>query len=673
MRDKPVAFEDVNVVPMDKERVLRDQIVIVDKHRIAQMGERDKVKIPEDALRIDGSGKYLMPGLADMHTHTWGEADLLLFIANGVTTIRNMWGSHRQLAWRQRIANGEMLGPTIFTAGPLVDGSPPVWNSSKVVVTAEEAEKEISSEKDLGYDFVKVYTRLSLDAYQAILASAKKFGMPVAGHIPNAVGLERALEAGQNSIEHLTGYIEAIQADDSPVKNRFDPQSRWKIIDYADEGKIPRIVAATKAANAWNCVTLVVTQKFVAAEDAGRLVEDPRMRFVPPDYLASWDPSKDFRLKDMTALDFKRIRRADEMRARFTRELHKAGARILLGTDTPNPFVIPGFSIHEELQNLVKAGLSPYDAIKAGTKDAAEFLHGSDDFGTVEVGKRADLILLEANPLENVGNISHPRGVVVRGRWYSKEELIRMLDELIATYAITQERLDSLFEPLSSSGDGIDQLHSSYWIKSTDTLLGEERFALQRSQAGRILISSQALMSAPPRINSFLMRMELNDDWTPISLRFESHTSEGTTKAKTELTQGRLKVSRNHPQVLEFEIEKDEAEEILLGSPHIASFVPIIKRLRLLDIGQTLNLTMMKLETEPELDVVEVRLQLERKSDIEKQDKNGRTRSFRQYNMTETRSNASYTGSLLVDDMDRMTLLERAEQMGLTRFELAEK
>ena len=665
-QDDFVVFTNVNIIPMDREQVLRNQVVVVHQGRISRIEEEAEISIPAGSAMVDGRGRFLMPGLADMHTHTWGEADFLLFITNGVTTIRNMWGSRRQLAWRARIDSGDLLGPTIFTAGPLIDGSPPIWNTSKVVVTREEADAEVAREKKLGYDFVKVYNRLSLEAYQAIVNSAKKLGMDVAGHVPHAVGLEAALEAGQDSIEHLEGYIFAMQSDDSPVKDKpLDMPSRRRVVDFVDEGKIPGIVAATLAAGTWNCVTLTVTRKFVSAEDAKKLLEDSRMRFVPPEWLASWDPSKDFRLKTMTTGDFERLRRGDAIKSNLTRKLHEAGCKILLGTDTPNPFMIPGFSIHEELRNLVEAGLSPYDAIRAGTADAAEFLGASDEFGTVEVGKRADLILVENNPLEGVGTISNPLGVMAHGRWYPREELARMLEEQVATYVVTEGRLDSLFEGLPG------ETYSSYLVKSAETLLGKERISLERHPEGRLVINSQALTNVPPRINSTLLRLELGRDSAPVSLSFVGKTSEGTKIVNMTYHEGTVRIAGSQPGEPNLRMEMSEPPGILLGSPHIASYLPVVRELQSMEVGQALEIRMLRLEVSPELDFAEARLQFARDPDIEEPSKDARQSRLAVFSVTETRNNASITGRFLLDSLGRLVRFERDEQMGLTRFELA--
>jgi steroid delta-isomerase-like uncharacterized protein len=441
---KVIAFVDVNVVPMDRERIMKRQTVIVRDGRIAEIGPTAQIKVPEGAMRIDGRGKYLMPGLADMHVHVnrLDEASLLLFVANGVTTVRNMWGTSDVLGWRQKIAHGDMLGPTIYTTGPLIDGKPPSWPDSTVVETPEEAKRVVAEQQQAGYDFIKVYGGLSSEVYGALVAAAGKHGLRAVGHVPRAVGLEGVLKARQSSIEHLEGYILALQSDDSLSQAQKDqpikPEDRLRrfqeTLDHIDPAKLPKVAAATREAGVWNCPTLVVMKKITQLDNAQELQQRSEMKYVPPLILERWDPAKDFRFKSWTKTNFDLARRAYDINKKLTKGLHDASARLLLGTDTPNPYVVPGFSTHEELQHLVEAGLTPYEAIKAATRDAAEFLNALAEFGTVELGKRADLILIEANPLENVANVAKRVGVMVRGKWFPQTGLQQMLDELAASY-----------------------------------------------------------------------------------------------------------------------------------------------------------------------------------------------------------------------------------------------
>jgi imidazolonepropionase-like amidohydrolase len=662
----PLAFVDVNIVPMDSERIIPHQTVIIDNGRIVKIDHSSKIIPPKNMVQIVGSGLYLMPGLADMHTHTWAIADFLLFLANGVTTIRNMWGGRRHLLWRKRIARGELLGPTIFTAGPIIDGNPPIWNTSKPVVTAQEAREEVSQEKKLGYDFVKVYNRLSIDAYEAIIESARKFGMPVAGHVPTAVGLETALKSGQ-TIEHLTGYIDALEADDSPMRGKLDRPSRRVAVNFLDEAKLSGIVEATIAANVWNCVTLIVTRKFVPLKQAQELLRDPIMRFVPPAWFASWDPSKDFRMKDLTDTDFELLRKADDVRTRITRRLHEAGAKILLGTDNPNPFVVPGFSIHEELRNLVDAGLSPYEAIKAGTRDAAWFLEALSEFGTVEVGKRADLILLQANPMENVGNVAKRVGVMVQGEWYTEEELQEMLEKLVGTYELDKSRLATAFDLALDEGEMVRR----YAVKNTDTVLGEERLFIKESVTG-YLLTAQQVFNAPPDLDNFKMQIGLDREWIPLSLEFQSSTSEGNSTVRVRRTKDKAVIAGTWPDGENILLEKKCPRDYLLGSSLFGSYHLIGKRSERIGVGDKMELKMLRLETDPEMSFVEATFSVERKPDVEKSMLAGKS-GARVYSVHETTSNASFDVTILVDEQSRIVSLERVEQMGLTRFELIEQ
>jgi imidazolonepropionase-like amidohydrolase len=408
---------------MDRERLLPHQTVTTQDGRITALGPARTIHVPKGTQRIDGRGRFLMPGLADMHVHlnVRGPDGLLkneeyatLFVSNGVTTVRNMWGNPDTLAFRKAIEQGGVIGPQIYTTGPLTDGKPPIRPLSRVVETVSQAIEAATSDKGEGYDAIKVYNHLSPEVYRALVSTARTLGLPVYGHVPDRVGVEGVLAARQDSIEHVEGYLDALDHDDSP-------------------GKASELVSATRLAGTWNCVTLVFFQGAVPASEAAQLLTKPSMRFVPLALTSQWKNNP--QLASLTSYQFGRLRLYDEKRIKFVRALHDGGAKILLGTDTPNQFIVPGFAIQEELQNLVNVGFSPYEAIKAGTSDAAEFLKGQNQWGTVARGLRADLILLEANPLQDVSNVNRRVGVMVHGRWMPKLEIESRLEQLVASYA----------------------------------------------------------------------------------------------------------------------------------------------------------------------------------------------------------------------------------------------
>ena len=511
-----LAFVDVSVVPMDADHVLEHQTVLIRGDRIAALGPTASVRVPDGATRIDGHGKWLMPGLVDMHVHLSDADDGTLYVANGVTTIRNMWGTPQTLASRADYAEGRALGPTVYTTGPILDGKPVVWDGSIAIENPEDADKELAAEKAAGYDFVKVYERLGKDAYLGILTAAKKHGLRVVGHVPNAVGLDSVLAAGgQESIEHLTGYLMAMQADHSPAlgKSEFGTNTRVALA-HVDETKLADVVRRSKAAGVWNCVTLLYTKRFAALDDRDALLRLPAVKYVSPVLLAVWDPKKDFRTKGMTADDFAAVRAHAAFNKRMTRALRDAGARLLLGTDTSNPFVIAGFAVHEELALLVEAGLTPFEALRAGTADAAEFLHAEREFGRVAPGLRADLILVDGNPLVDVHNASRASGVVLRGQWLPAAKLQAALDRL------AQDRAG----PPASATGGLDWFQSApalaltggqvAWRATFDESfdgvpVGATRLAVELHQGGRRTIVAQAA-ARPPRPKLSTLRLELD-------------------------------------------------------------------------------------------------------------------------------------------------------------------
>jgi imidazolonepropionase-like amidohydrolase len=333
------------------------------------------------------------------------------------------------LEWRTKIASGESFGPAIYTAGPIIDGDPPVWPGSTVLVDPAKAESVVLEQQQAGYDFLKVYARLPLPAYDALVASARKHGMRVMGHVPSAVGLAHVLESKQDSVEHLDGLVEIAQTDGSPYKGKVDfrdEASAWK---HVDDAKIAEAAKTAAKNGVWSCPTLVVLQKWVPKDEAQALFDSPEMRYVPAVERMYWKPGSNY-LTRMSEASIRAVQEADVDRKRAVGILHKAGARILLGTDMGNPFVIAGFSVHEELRNLVASGLSNYEALRAGTSGAAEFMKADAEWGTVAKGRRADLLLLEGNPLEDVANAAHRVGVMIRGAWCTEAELHGRLDAL---------------------------------------------------------------------------------------------------------------------------------------------------------------------------------------------------------------------------------------------------
>ena len=424
-----VAFVNVNVVPFDRERILEAQTVIVRDGRITQIGPANKIKVPAEALKIDGRGKYLMPGLADMHVHLSPANDLAgqqlqLFLANGVTTVRNMIGRPEHLLLREKVAKGELAGPTIYTAGPPLLGN--------TVPTPEVAERVVVEQKQAGYDLLKVHEGLSPETYAAIVATAKRVGIPFAGHVTATVGLKRALDAQQTSIEHLDGYLQAMVADDSPVKAGPSQVVLGPVLEHIDESKIPALAAATRKAGVWNDPTLTLFKLIVSDAQPEDLLKWPEMQYVPAKMREAFAKQKQS-TADHPAPAGER-QRYIELRNKMLMALHAAGAKLLIGPDSPQFFLVPGFATHRELQSFVEAGLTPYQAIEAATRNPGEYfaevMKTPRDFGTVEVGMRADLLLLEANPLQSVGNLSKRVGLMVRGRWLPESELRKMLENI---------------------------------------------------------------------------------------------------------------------------------------------------------------------------------------------------------------------------------------------------
>lgn len=435
------AFVGVNVIPMGRERVLANQTVIVRNGVIAEIGDAKKVKIPKDAVRVDGTGKYLIPGFVDMHTHLlsdddlpdkYAEDELKVMVANGVTTCRFMIGTPEQLVLRARSARNEIIAPTIWSASPHLTGRE--QGNDFVVNTPEEAREAVRRSKTAGYDFIKITTYIKAEVYEAAVDEAAKQNIRVVGHADSRfVGVERAWKAKQQ-IEHLDGYMEMLLRDDAPMKGSVSDVyiytlDNWKSLDHIDESKIAEVAKKTVASNPFVDPTQhFMKNTFGLARSEESIRAQPDFRFYPK------------RIQDRY-IDFQKRTRLNqiplETRARWVgyrdkmiKAIYDAGGKIMTGSDTAEFLWLYGFTIHRELKALKDAGLSNYAVLEAGTRNPHEYLGSISKSGTVEKGKAADLVLLNANPLENISATEDRAGVMLRGKWFTQVEMNGWLDEI---------------------------------------------------------------------------------------------------------------------------------------------------------------------------------------------------------------------------------------------------
>ncbi len=470
--DADLIIENVDVIGMASDSVDEDQSVFLKDGIIVEIARSSQYRPTTGATVVDGTGKFLIPGLADMHVHVWADSELPLYVANGITLVRNMWGEPTTLAMRDRVESGEVMGPRIVTAGRLVDGDPPIWGKySAVATSSDEARALMDDQRQEGFDFFKIYAGLSVDTFDGIAAYSSETGFPFAGHVPDAVPHEHALQSGISAIEHLTGWTKAARQTDSPYLTRqqeSDSAKRWAnntrvaeqlksgdltLTDLFDLDETRRLARLAAANGVWHVPTLTVNKRILtSSRQAQAEFERPEMRFISPENRASWDPSSDFRLKNYTDEQLEASQIFFNWDLEVVRILHESGVPLLAGTDAPNPFVLHGFAIHEELQYLVDAGLSPYQALVAATRAPAEFLGELDEFGTIEVGKQADLVLLDANPLHDISATRQIAGVVLHGIWRPKSELDEILEGIAASFELPDDWFDGV-DPLSGSGN----------------------------------------------------------------------------------------------------------------------------------------------------------------------------------------------------------------------------
>jgi imidazolonepropionase-like amidohydrolase len=447
-----LAIERVTVIDATGRAAEADRTVLIDRDRIAAIGPSKTTAVPKNARVVDGSGKFLIPGLWDMHVH--GASDTrapwshLLFLANGVVGVRDMSGPADAHTWRAAQASSEDPSPHVYLGSPIVDGPDPVWPDSIVAADEAQGREIVDQQQQRGADFIKVYSRLPRDVYFAISDEAKKHGIPFEGHVPESVTAAEASDAGQKSIEHLTGVDSGSSRDETEIRvelkhlEELFREPNATVAQKMDSGKgiidfNLRIVATYDEATArslfarfvkngtWQCPTLTLLR---AQIDDPLPTNDPRLNYLSKEVRAKWEdgyykgfpPPARAAMVNLTRVQF------DESK-RLVGLMNRVGVHILAGTDTMNPQCFPGFGIHDELALLVDAGLSPLAALQAATRNAAQFVGQIGRSGTIEVGKAADLVLLAKDPLVDIHNTRTIEAVVLGGRFFSRAALDAML------------------------------------------------------------------------------------------------------------------------------------------------------------------------------------------------------------------------------------------------------
>lgn len=510
-----------------------DMTVVITGDRIAEMGKSRATRPPKNAEIVNGNSKFLIPGLWDMHVHWYDKDYLPLFIANGVTGTRQMYGVPMFQQWRKEIEAGQLLGPHMLIPSPIVDGPKPVWPGSIAVANASEGRQAVIQVKQGGADFVKVYSLLSRDAYFAIADESKKQGIPFEGHVPDAVTLEEASNAGQMTVEHLTGVlaacssheaellksaqeaVAAIDAGQLPSVRFWGPEYRERqklALETYSPQKAETVFAELKKNHTWQCPTLTLLRSMGYSDDPS-FANDPRLKYIPRDIVSSWNPKADPFLKDKTAEDWALSKKVFSKDLEVVGAMQRAGVEILAGTDTLNPYCLPGFSLHDELGLLVQSGLTPMQALQAATLNPARFMGRENDLGMVDTGKIADLVLLDANPLDDIGNTRKISAVVFGGKFYSRTSLDEMLAK-IETLARRQSVGEVLLKTIQEQNNveaAIKQYHDLKTTQPTAYDFGESAL----SDLGERLEEMK-------RFKEALRIFELNSEENPSSYTYDS-------------------------------------------------------------------------------------------------------------------------------------------------------
>ena len=432
-----VAFTNVNVLPMSEPGTVEDQTVVVVDGVITEVGPAGEVRVGAGAEIIDGTNRYLMPGLAEMHAHVPPGDDpprdavediLFLYVANGVTTIRGMLGSPYQIPLAQEIRRNEVLGPTFYVGAPSINGSS--------APTPEDAERLVRQHAAAGYHLQKIHPGVSLETWNRMAEVAREVGLTFGGHVPSDVGLIHAMETGMSTVDHLDGYVQAVASDDVVAQiNTGQPISLEGLVRGVDESKIDEIVQLTIEHDVFVVPTMYLWENLYGVTDPEPFLEQPEMQYVSQEQKDAWRNQASAGPRGSRGV----VAAFLEVRDRILHRLAEADAPIMMGTDSPQMFNVPGFALHREIDEMADAGMTHQDILESGTVAVGRYVRdhlGLDDtFGSVAPGQRADLVLLASNPLDDLDNLQDRLGVMVRGQWIPRAEIDAGLEALAAKHA----------------------------------------------------------------------------------------------------------------------------------------------------------------------------------------------------------------------------------------------
>ncbi|NNE02622.1 MAG: amidohydrolase family protein [Eudoraea sp.] len=439
-QDKPsksgTLITDVSIIDVTSGTVLENQFIAIDSGKIKRISSSVENKELYNLI-IDGKGKFALPGLAEMHAHIPSppiskeqlEQTLFLYLSNGITTIRGMLGHPSHLELRKQVERGEVLSPRIFTSSPSLNGN--------TVKTPEEAKDKVTSYQKDGYDFLKIHPGIQRPVFEQVIQTANEVGIPYAGHVPVDVGIKLALESNYATVDHVDGFLEGLVPTSQNVNPNNNGFFGYNFAGVVDTTQIAALVQLSKEHKVWIVPTQSLFERWFAPISAEELILQPEMKYMPVTTLMNWKIRKDQSTGNATNFDKEQWQKFITIRRQLIKALQKDGYGMLLGSDAPQLFNVPGFSIHHEMAGMLRAGMTPIEILQAGTINPAVFFDKEDSFGQIKEGLEADLLLVNANPIDDIEALKKLTGVMIQGKWLDKKTIDKKL-KVIAAYAQNQ-------------------------------------------------------------------------------------------------------------------------------------------------------------------------------------------------------------------------------------------